>query len=383
MRKLLFCLLVLMLPISAFAAITTETISESGGKLATNRYTFADEVPQVVMQQLGMHGYENVRCISGLALERLVLEYPEGQENAYRSSDALLLLETADGHSLVGMRWQHADEPGWLAEYGALGVDWQKGFQLSFAPAELHTVDFALTGECEGRLRTWRLNVTGQNVWYVKSCETPGGETVGWSEFDGAFQLDDGLHYACWWPQLDVIQTLNNFPSTQQAAAALAQSSWAGVEMEQLVMIGGNLREKPTGKSRSLGYSQGRVIAEMLGQQPGLYEPWYQVRVGHTVGWVSGSLVTPLSGEVFAGGLLRPLKLATVKEEIPLRLSPQEPKTVQMLPAGTEVQVLFWDADGWLHVVLPTARALRFMDMNGTYGYVRLEEVDVTGLTQP
>ena len=82
MRKLLLCLFLLMLPMYVLAEITVENISEANGKMATNRYTFAQEVPDVVHQQLSMHGYQDVQCVSGLCIERLVLEYPEGQEGA-------------------------------------------------------------------------------------------------------------------------------------------------------------------------------------------------------------------------------------------------------------------------------------------------------------
>lgn len=53
------------------------------------------------------------------------------------------------------------------------------------------------------------------------------------------------------------------------------------------------------------------------------------------------------------------------------------------LQAGAELQVLFADADGWLHVVVPTARATRCMDINGIYGYVRLDEVSADGVILP
>ena len=82
-------------------------------------------------------------------------------------------------------------------------------------------------------------------------------------------------------------------------------------------------------------------------------------------------------------GMLRPLKQAAVKTSIPLRRSPDKASRVMMLEAGTELQVLFASPDGWLHVVVPTAKALRFMDINGTYGYVRLEEVEADGLNLP
>lgn len=379
MRKLLCLLVLLLLPAAAFGEIAVETISEAGGKLATNRYTFADEVPQVVMDQLAMHGYEDVRCLSGLALERLVLEYPEGQENAYRSSDALMIVEKDGAYSLLGLRWHFADQKGWLGDYGSLGLALDKGFHLRFEPGALQTADFALTAECEGIVRTWRMNVTEQNVWYIASCETPGGETVRWSEFDGGFELNDGLHWACWWPQLEGMESFQEYPVTAEEAVQLAEGSWDGVALEKLVVIGGNLREKPTGKSRSFGVARGHVLGEVLGEQPGVYEPWYQVRVGNTVGWVSGSYVHFLAEEFGngMGGLLRPLDVAVVRENVPLRYSLDDHTTVMMLEAGAQVQVLSQSGDDWLHVVVPTARATRCMDMNGTYGYVRLDEVEM------
>ena len=383
MRKLLLCLFLLMLPMYVLAEITVENISEANGKMATNRYTFAQEVPDVVHQQLSMHGYQDVQCVSGLCIERLVLEYPEGQEGAYRSSDALLIVEKDGAYSLVGMQWRTPEHPVYLQEYGSLGLSLDKDFQLQFASAPLHTVDYLLTAECGGTVRSWRMNVTGQNVWYVSACQTPGGETVCWDELEGAFRLDDGLHYACWWPQLEGMISFEEYPVEQAQAAALAEHSWAGLPFERLAVLGGNLREEPTGQSRSLGLSQGNVIGEVLGQKPGVYEPWYQVRVGDTVGWMSGGYVHPLDSVFYPNGILKPHKQAIVKEIIPLRRSQDDHGTVMTLQAGTELQVLFADSDGWLHVAVPTARALRFMDINGTCGYVRLEEVETEGLNLP
>lgn len=382
MRKLLLSALMTvllgLLPFAAMGEITVETISEGSGKLATNRYAFQQEIPLVVKTQLALHGYEDVHCVSGLALERLVLEYPQGQENAYRSSDALLITEKDGVYSILGLRWHFADQKGWLAEYGSLGLSLEKGFQLAFQPARLKTVDFALSAECEENVRTWRMNVTGENVWYIAACETPGGETVRWSEFDGGFALDDGLHPACWWPQLEGMDRFGEYPVTQRQAAELAERSWRGLPREKLAVLGGNLREEPTGRSRSLGVMQGAVLGELLGeQQPGLYEPWFRVRVGHTVGWVSATYVHPLAGESGENmaGSLRPLDTAVILQNVPLRYSMDDHTPVTVLEAGTEVQVLSQTEDEWVHVVVPTARSTRCMDMNGTYGYVRLDEL--------
>lgn len=383
MKKLLLVFLLLIMPMAACAEITMETVSEANGKMATNRYTFSQEIPDVVQQKLAACGYQDVACVSGLCIERLVLEYPKGQDDLYRSSDALLVAEKEGGYSLVGMQWTTPEHPVCVQEYGSLGLALEKGFQLQFAPSELRTVDYLLTAECGGTVRSWRINLTGENVWYIAACETPGGETVRWDEFQGAFRQGDELHYACWWPQLESITSFDAFPVTQQQAVLLAQNSWNGLPMEKLAVLGGNLREKPTGKSRSLGLSQGAVLGEVLGEQPGLNEPWYQVRVGNTVGWVSGGYVDFVVGGNHYNGLLRPLKRAIVKSEIPLRYAKDDHTPVMTLQAGAELQVLFADADGWLHVVMPTARATRCMDINGIYGYVRLDEVSADGVILP
>ena len=179
------------------------------------------------------------------------------------------------------------------------------------------------------------------------------------------------------------MNTLDEFPVTQEAAAAFARSSWAGLPLEKLAAIGGNLREEPTGSSRSLGLSQGAVLAEMLDERPGVYEPWIQVRVGETVGWVSSTYVKPLCDGSFDGGLLQPLKQAVVKEATSLRRSPEDQTPVQQLENGTKLQVLHLSSEGWLHVVVPGAKATRCMDINGTYGYVRLDDVETEGLNFP
>ena len=379
MRKSLILFLMLLLPAFACAEISFETISEAYGKMATNRYSFSQEVPDVVREKLEAVGYGNVNCVSGLCIERLVLD----RDDLYRGSDALMILETDGVYTLAGMQWNIPEKPVYFQEYGSLGLALEKGFQLQFVPSELRTVDYQLTAECEGVERSWRINRTGQNVWYIEACETPGGENVSWDEMEGAFELHDGLHYACWWPQLEGLTSFAEYPVTQAQAAQLAADSWAGIPIERLAVLGGNLREKPTGNSRSLGYSQGNVLGEILGQKSGVYEPWYQVRVGNTVGWTSGSYVHPLNSTQHPNGVFKPLKLATLREDAVLQRSQDDHTPVMTLQAGAELQVLYADSDGWLHVVVPTARATRCMDINGTYGYVRLEEVNVEGLILP
>ena len=146
MKKSLILFLLLLLPAFACAEISVETISEAYGKMATNRYSFSQEVPDVVREKLEAVGYENVNCVSGLCIERLVLD----RDDLYRGSDALMILETEGVYTLAGMQWNIPEKPVYFQEYGSLGLALEKGFQLQFAPSELRTVDYQLTAECEG-----------------------------------------------------------------------------------------------------------------------------------------------------------------------------------------------------------------------------------------
>lgn len=70
--------------------------------------------------------------------------------------------------------------------------------------------------------------------------------------------------------------------------------TWEGRGMpefaeDEAFIFGVNLREKPTGQSRSLG--QYTMAVRVLGRREGLQAPWYQVQFEDKTGWVSGTYV--------------------------------------------------------------------------------------------
>lgn len=371
MKKAVLYLLFLLVPFAAHASIVSDTIPEGNGKLATVRYHFEEEVPAVVAEVLEKHGYADVCCVVGLALERLILEVPKGQEGLSRTSDALMVLERNGERTLVGMRWNAFTGESWLADYGAMGLDLSvcsMAFHQDGLPTRL---EYALTvGE-----NTFYLEVTGQNLWYIRRF----GDVV-WNETNACFELEDGRWPACWTGCLEYRNRFADFPQTAADAKALAAATWAGMDLSHLAWLGGNLRTEPTAQSESYGNCYPGVLGQVLAQRMGASAPWYQVRVGDTVGWMSSPYVTPVTDwNTMAETRHNDLPVARTHAETCLMARPVHGEKVCDLPAGAVLQVLSRREDGWLHVCLPSGIPMRWMDVHGTFGYLHESSVSVAG----
>lgn len=182
----------------------------------------------------------------------------------------------------------------------------------------------------------------------------------------GSWRCADPYRLAAW--------KREDYPTNAEEAQRYAQEHQPVLEADQAYISGVNLREKPTGSSRSLGIYSARVT--VLGSQPGTQAPWYRVRVGDTEGWVSGQYL--LDGSQFDARLYS-LSAASVVParalcETPLFRQPDGEAFAQLLP-GALMHVLE-EQDGWLHVILPKEGELApLVDWDGVYGYVRADAV--------
>lgn len=161
-------------------------------------------------------------------------------------------------------------------------------------------------------------------------------------------------------------------------------AEWEGRGMiefaeNEAFIFGVNLRERPTGSSRSMGKYTAKV--RILDRAEGKQSPWYQVAFGGMTGWVSGTYV------------LRP-GMHNGTSEIALYLSevPRVAKTVRaaallgapdgnvlaQLEAGTMLQIVS-ENGGWLYAALAEDDA-PLINWNGAFGFVRIEDV-VTGVS--
>lgn len=170
--------------------------------------------------------------------------------------------------------------------------------------------------------------------------------------------------------RLDLLDA-DTFPRTDQELEALAARY--PLVREGVYVFAANLRERATSKSKSLGVYR-KAPAVVLDSAPGTDRPWYQLRIGDTVGWMSGVYVVNDPYDINHGlAQVVPPTIAQCKVETGLYISPNG-KVKQPLPAGTAMHIIA-DCDGWYHVVLPQGDITWKLDEDGTYGYVRKSDV--------
>jgi len=140
-------------------------------------------------------------------------------------------------------------------------------------------------------------------------------------------------------------------------------------------------------RSKDLGDYNPGTIVEILGMKNGDPYDWYHVRVGSVEGYMSsvyvdyeGSvcMMTPLTGT--------PLPVGEAKENIKLRQNKGVlntglfAKTVREIPAGTRMHILA-ETGSWLHVMIPSGEIGWMMDVDGTDGYVKKDEIKQINIT--
>lgn len=211
------------------------------------------------------------------------------------------------------------------------------------------------------RGESWAVDTPYNPIYYVETF----GDVLP-ERAEAALAGETTYFYADKPARLDLLGA-DGFPCDLEKLAMGAEA-WERIEanLETYYAQGANLREKPTGKSRSLGVYRG-AFAEKLDAAPGTQHPWYKLRIGDTVGWMSGAYVK------HGGNLMPPPAVAQCDAATDLYLF-LGGKVKQTLPAGTAMHIIA-DCDGWYHVVLPREDIAWKLDELGTYGYVRMADV--------
>lgn len=163
--------------------------------------------------------------------------------------------------------------------------------------------------------------------------------------------------------------TLETFPDTPEKIDAWLAAHQKKEPDDVGYIWGVNLREEPTGKSRSWGKYTAKV--KILGQQPGLEVPWFHVQIGDLDGWVSGLYLRTqraARADEWAGSVNAVLRVCRTITETTLLRRP-DGDAVKEIPAGTLLHVIE-ENDGWLHVILPRGEISWRTDWNGTYGFI-------------
>lgn len=170
--------------------------------------------------------------------------------------------------------------------------------------------------------------------------------------------------------------TLDSFPDTPEKIDAWLAAHPADAPDDVGYTAAVNLREQPTGKSKSWGKYSAKV--KILGQKPGLEVPWYHVRVGNLEGWVSGIYLETQKNTrdyEWAASAYAVLQVGRTKNETALLQRP-DGAVVKTVAEGTLLHVIE-ENDGWLHVILPRGEISWQTNWDGTYGFIRKKDAAV------
>lgn len=193
---------------------------------------------------------------------------------------------------------------------------------------------------------------------------------------EAANGTDEKLADALAMPDRLAAWTADELPKTAEDLHAFEQAYPLDLQDDEAYIMSVNLRESATGKSKTWGEYTAKV--QILGQKPGNDAPWYNVRVGNIEGWASGVYVHRKDI-----GDRRNVDTAAIKihpvgcarRETALLQTPGG-SNVMTLAAGSYVHVL-GERDGWMHVIVPREEIDWQTDWEGTYGFVKAEDMAV------
>lgn len=232
---------------------------------------------------------------------------------------------------------------------------------------------------------SYRLEVQpgGRITWNCYTKENPDGSryymqaySTGLSYYQVMHgqKLDFG-HERCSVPSVLSAWTMDTIPKNQMDQKIWAADYQPFVNSGEGYICGVNLRTKPTGSSDSLGKYSAKV--KVLGKQPGTQAPWVHVCFGDTEGWVSGNYF--LDGSEYDGRFYSMFvsydPFARADKEIALYVSAGGEEKAR-IPSGTLMHVFHQD-ENWLHVIIPDREINWQTNWNGTYGFVRRDDVTV------
>lgn len=170
--------------------------------------------------------------------------------------------------------------------------------------------------------------------------------------------------------------TMESFPDTPERVDAWLAAHPMDEPEDVGYIWGVNLREKPTGQSRSWGEYSAKV--KILDKQPGKEAPWFHVRIGNLEGWVSGVYLRTqhaVRADEWADSVNDVLRVCRTKRETTLLELP-DGEAVTDVPVGALLHVIE-ENDGWLHVILPRGVISWQTDWNGTYGFIPAKDAAV------
>ncbi len=331
--------------------------------------TFSGSLPERLKEPLGDWVVDESRILSSAAIQSNGGEY---DEDCY---SALVLLDTSEGARLLaaaqpeGLPWQVNDFTHLLRSRRNVSVSI---YMDEYTRVPQFSVDYYAPGSLVSDLmhfyKLWQL--TGHTDTSKGIIVTAASGIIELIDSQGRLECQSGEGF---W--MDYMMDISLFPTNRHEALAQesrAESASIASSLKAIMYAAGaHLRKGPTGNADSLGQYNTDVPMVFLGkQEKGAQWPWYQVRIGNTVGWMS-------SNYIHSEPSYRPIPLGRTVQGCTLYSSAGEGHPVTQLAPGTTFHILT-EYKGMYHICIPQDEITWQVDPEGIYGYIPTENV-ITG----
>lgn len=199
----------------------------------------------------------------------------------------------------------------------------------------------------------------------------------GWElyEYKANMQVKEAVQPGGILAYMEALEDAQSIPTTLEGWMGLPQR----LLQEGIASLGGvNFREKTSSRSRNQGYFLPGTLVKILGYESGNPDPWLKGQIGSLTGYAAMSYVNapehergqPLSGTA-------PLPVARARADMDLKKETGLfAGSVTHLQGGTRMHVLSEQGE-WLYVAVPREELGWLMDVDGSFGYVKRDAVDL------
>ncbi len=384
---ILLILTLLFAGASAMAEVKTWQLSKEDMSVYYEMVKFDTELPDDLMDAMSKTPWAGWKCVNGIRQEERAKK-----TNVLKGSAALAAVQK--GGKMMLLQFTCPDSKTWECFPAAEGKALLTGRDYEFDAvfnSSYPRVEIVYPCDDGGR-EVFRLNLNHRNSRpvmlehyrheYADGSVLTVGARVNHDLFfyietkssAGTVTKEEVLQYP--YPNLLEALDADRYPKSLDEVRSFMAANPRSVPDGYGILSSSNMREKTSSQSRSLGFYYFGTPAKILGTAPGKREPWYKVQVGQTVGYISGSYVLPAENMFLNIPYpCAPLTVGRTNIDCELKTAAaSSAETTANLAAGTAMYVLA-DCGGWLHVCIPRDEVGYFMDIEGTYGYLRAQDV--------
>ena len=339
---------------------------------------FEGEIPEKYRAVLSDPHLEGWQCSSG-AVVTLDWNREEGQTIPKDTGAGLVAFEKDGRRQLIQLAF--ADD-GWkilplgenaLYQTGDYKVTYDglhESFAIVYPLSEVKQAAFYVTplvhpnnGETSCTINAYEcLNqMTWEAVWIsVASTSLPTWKRE---------QLEPGYTIKARFPEQLGLVSVELFPVEEEEAI---NRNYPGLADDYVLVNGVNFRTQTDSRSRSYGELKPGTAIPVLDVVPGEPEPWIHTRIGTLEGYVVSNY-TSWGGQIHH--MVAPQPVGKAKKEITLKRGKGLfDGSAGTFPAGTKMHIILEDGD-WLYVDIPQREMNWLMDPEGTFGYIRRNDI--------